>query len=149
MNNYGFRFNYKSKINFLNLSFFTILTPRLLFFPIFFKSTSSINTLSFSDSYFEWLNSFNFQEFAFITFKLFISPIELYRCSVFDMVVFNLYLIGFEKIKKLGKNSVGNGNETIQNENIFKSKSKKITVFWFHDSFHILLPCLVFVLFLH
>jgi hypothetical protein len=45
------------------------------------------------------------------------------------MVVFNLYLIGFEKIKKLGKNSVGNGNETIQNENIFKSKSKKITVF--------------------
>ncbi len=149
MNNYGFRFNYKSKINFLNLSFLTILTPRLLFFPIFFKSTSSINTLSFSDSYFEWLNSFNFQEFAFITFKLFISPIELYRCSVFDMVVFNLYLIGFEKIKKLGKNSVGNGNETIQNENIFKSKSKKITVFWFHDSFHILLPCLVFVLFLH
>lgn len=53
MNNYGFRFNYKSKINFLNLSFLTILTPRLLFFPIFFKSTSSINTLSFSDSYFE------------------------------------------------------------------------------------------------
>ena len=63
------------------------------------------------------------------TGELFISPIELYRCSVFDMVVFNLYLIGFEKIKKLGKNSVGNGNETIQNENIFKSKSKKITVF--------------------
>lgn len=95
MNNYGFRFNYKSKINFLNLSFLTILTmvtPRSLFFPIFLKSTSSINIIGFSDSYFELLNSFNSEEFAFIIFKLFVlftTSIGLSMCPVFGMVVFN------------------------------------------------------------
>jgi hypothetical protein len=34
-------------------------------------------------------------------------------------------LIGLVKIKELGKNNDGNGNETIQNKNIFNSKGKK------------------------